>query len=123
MKETSSNIHTYFIHEYIKEVYDQTHADSPEWEVAEGQEVSVPLQPETSHMLQVTGGGNAAPYLLDSSSSSKSLITISPNTSLTIVTWRHNSVTEVEVSQIGTEVSAHRSCRQLTSEAHEIVTQ
>ncbi|XP_050728678.1 uncharacterized protein LOC127004657 isoform X2 [Eriocheir sinensis] len=76
---------------------------SPEWKVAEGEVVSVPLQPERSHTLFVTGRGDAAPYILDSSSSSEPQKNISANTTLTIKTRWRRSLIQVEIFQNGTE--------------------
>lgn len=76
---------------------------SPEWKVAEGEVVSVPLQPERSHTLFVTGRGDAAPYILDSSSSSEPQKNISANTTLTIKTRWRRSLIQVEIFQNGTK--------------------
>lgn len=89
----------------------------------ETEKVSVLLQPEHTQQLQVTGRGDAKPYLVVPSADLHPVQNISANTILSIETRRRRSVVYVEIFRKGAEVCAHISPGQLSCKAYETVTQ
>ncbi|KAG0713444.1 hypothetical protein GWK47_016212 [Chionoecetes opilio] len=93
----------------LKGFFSVCFGDSPEWDVGDGQQTTVPLHPlKSEQQLVVTGQASSMPYLITHSSP----IPIVTNTTLTIKIRRQNSTSVITIVQESLELlSVQQSLR------------
>ncbi|KAG0719443.1 hypothetical protein GWK47_050437 [Chionoecetes opilio] len=85
----------------LKGFFSVCFGDSPEWDVGDGQQTTVPLHPlKSEQQLVVTGQASLMPYLITDSGP----IPIVTNTTLTVKIRRQNSTSVIKIVQEGLEL-------------------